>query len=85
MAVSLQKLRQHEASQGLHQSVRQRRAVSGACLADGEYDWQPAHIHMLGVGRVVIQLQFRLLIRILSGANLHQRDARVLQSGLSSN
>ena len=72
-------------SRGLHQKVKQHGAGLGACLADGEYDRQPAHVHMLGIGRVVIQLQFRLLIRILCGANLHQWDARVLQSGLSSN
>ena len=49
------------------------------CLADGDYDGQPADIYMLGVGRVIIQLQFRLFIWIFCDANLHQWDASILK------
>ena len=53
------------------------------CLADCDYDRQPADVHMLGICWVIIQLQLRLLVWILCGTNLHKWDARVLKRCLN--
>ena len=52
------------------------------CLADCDYDGNPAHVHMFGICRVIVQLQLRLLIWILRGTNFHQGNAGVLEGCL---
>ena len=52
------------------------------CLADCNDDGNPAHVHMFGICRVIVQLQFGLLIWILRGPNFYQRNAGVLKGCL---